>query len=268
MRLALFATLAGASLLAGCGSGSDDARNVDPFTPVQQKAAEHENKRHAAPRWERIAAFSGDGPARKSFNVDKKAIQWRIRWRCDSGAFRLSMTPRPREGARLETPKCRDSGRASSIETGTQRLDVRASGPWEIVVEQQVDTRIAEPPLRAMTSRDAKVIARGKFYRVERKAAGAASLYRLPTGRLALRFDGFETEVNTDLYVWLSRAKKPTTSRAAVKSPYVQIAALKSTWGDQNYLVPRRVKANAIRSIVIWCEPVNIAYVAAALKPS
>ena len=43
--------------------------------------------------------------------------------------------------------------------------------------------------------------------------------------------------------------------------------ALKSTIGDQNYLIPAAVDASEIRSIVIWCVPVRIAYTAASLRP-
>jgi hypothetical protein len=48
----------------------------------------------------------------------------------------------------------------------------------------------------------------------------------------------------------------------------VQIASLKSTLGSQNYVLPASVDEGSIRSIVIWCEPVRIAYAAATLRPA
>jgi hypothetical protein len=92
-------------------------------------------------------------------------------------------------------------------------------------------------------------------------------LYRLPSGRLALRFERFSTSSNTDLFVWLSKAPHPKTTTAAVKAPHDQFARLKSTLGSQNYLLPRSVKQADVESVVIWCEPVRIAYTAARLKP-
>jgi hypothetical protein len=35
--------------------------------------------------------------------------------------------------------------------------------------------------------------------------------------------------------------------------------------GNQNYEVPPDVPTERIRSIVIWCEPVSVAYIAAPL---
>ncbi len=43
------------------------------------------------------------------------------------------------------------------------------------------------------------------------------------------------------------------------------VRRLEATLGDQNYLLPRDVDASKLRSIVIWCEPVQIAYTAATL---
>ena len=49
--------------------------------------------------------------------------------------------------------------------------------------------------------------------------------------------------------------------------PKVSIGNLKSTLGDQNYEVPSELPTDRIRSIVIWFEPVSVAYIAAPLGP-
>lgn len=117
-----------------------------------------------------------------------------------------------------------------------------------------------------MRSADAKVLARGKFFEIERKGRGSATLYRLPGGRLALRMANFATDSNTGLFVWLSEARRPRTTRSAFRARHSEIALLKSTLGDQNYLLPRSIDASRIRSVVIWCAPVQIAYTAATLR--
>jgi len=126
-------------------------------------------------------------------------------------------------------------------------------------------TPLNEPPLRAMRSKRAVVLKRGTFYPVERRGKGRVALYRLPGNRLALRLRDFSTSSNTDLFIWLSGARRPKTTKQAVSAPHRQFARLKSTLGSQNYLLPRSVKAGDVRSIVIWCEPVRIAYTAARL---
>jgi hypothetical protein len=70
---------------------------------------------------------------------------------------------------------------------------------------------------------------------------------------------------NTDLFVWLSEARQPRTSAEAVGAGRVSVGNLKSTLGNQNYEVPPDVPTERIRSVVIWCEPVAIAYSAAIL---
>jgi glutathione S-transferase len=65
--------------------------------------------------------------------------------------------------------------------------------------------------------------------------------------------------------VWISSSPRPRTTRQALRSAHRQFASLKSTLGDQNYLLPANVTAADVRSIVIWCEPVQIAYTAASL---
>jgi len=117
-----------------------------------------------------------------------------------------------------------------------------------------------------MKAKDAEVVASGSFYPVERRGRGKAVLHELPNDRLALRLEGFGTSNNTDLFVWLSEAERPRTTKQALRSEHTEFALLKSTIGDQNYLLPKNADADSIGSIVIWCQPIRIAYTAATLR--
>jgi len=143
---------------------------------------------------------------------------------------------------------------------------VQTQGRWEVVVEQQVTEPIAEPPLPLMEEEGAEVVASGDFYSIDERGEGRAVLHELPSGRLALRLEGFATLANTDLFVWLSEARRPETTRQVLGADHTELALLKSTIGDQNYLLPEDLESDEIRSIVIWCEPVRNAYTAAALR--
>jgi hypothetical protein len=255
--------------LAGCGEQSDDkaaAPAKDPFRAVPEGTVVAPADK-AAPRWEPVTSFSGSGSATRPVTIAEGAIQWRARWRCEPGRFALVMSPAPRSGSARADGDCPGRGEHSWVADGRRELRVEASGRWRVNVEQEVDTALHEAPLAAMRAPGAKVVARGDFYKVERKGRGQAMLYRLANGRLALRMEGFATEANTDLFVWLSEARRPRTTRAAFAARHVEFAGLKSTLGDQNYLLPRSADASRIRSIVIWCEPVRIAYTAATLSP-
>lgn len=250
----------------GCGSEDAEEKGADPFAKVDPQVTKVRDR--AAPRWEPIATMKGTRPKERNIVVSKRAIQWRARWRCTKGELTMSVKPEPRSSPERPGGRCEGKGRGAAewIQSGRQTLRVNATGRWRVIVEQQVDTPLDEPPLRAMRSPRAEVLARGRFYEVERRGKGRAALYRLPTGRLALRFEEFNTSSNTDLFVWLSEAARPKTTSAAVKAPHDQVAVLKSTLGNQNYVLPRSVDADAIRSIVIWCEPVRIVYTAAGLR--
>jgi hypothetical protein len=256
-------------VLAGCGGDREEAgeRGEDAFSLVQKRPQTVRAPAKAAPRWERVARLAGRGERTVRLDVARGAIQWRTGWRCSDGRIALSVTPPPPAGDSNHEGRCPGPGEASWIQTGALRLAVAATGRWSAVVEQQVDTPLHEPPLPAMGSPRARVLARGRFYGIERTGEGAALLYRLPTGRLALRLEGFRTTPSDGLFVWVSEGRRPRTTKETFRPRHVELRELKSTLGDQNYELPRSINAGAIRSVVIWCEPVRIAYAAAALQP-
>lgn len=259
-RAALIATVL-VTAAPGCGDGEPEQR--DPFEAISNKAPPAMSS--ASPRWEHLATLSGPGSRTRAIEVDDRAIQWRARWRCRRGRLAIEVDPPPSEGNPLARAGCPRRGRTESIQTGSIDVTAAGAGDWLVKIEQQVDTPLNDPPLAGMSP--GNLLARGDFYDIDKPAEGTASLYRLPGGRLALRFEDFQTSANVDLFVWLSEAREPRTTKQAFRAPYRVAAELKSTQGDQNYVLPAGTDARDVRSIVIWCEPVRNAYVAAALRP-
>ncbi|MFP5316854.1 MAG: DM13 domain-containing protein [Acidimicrobiia bacterium] len=263
------AVLAGLSLLAACGGGAaEDDRTpsaADTTIASEGPAPTTASGPRAAARWETVVTLEGTGSTVTApFTILDEAIQWRARWECTSGTLRVESDPPPRRPAPLvEAPSCPLTGEGFSIVTGQVKLSVTASGPWKMIVDQQVDVPLNEPPLPAMAS--ARVVGQGEFYNVEKNGKGTARLYQLGDGTRALRFEDLEVNQNTDLFVWLNTAANPKTSRDAVSADYWVLGNLKSTVGSQNYVIPPEIPVDRVRSIVIWCEPVAIAYAAAAL---
>lgn len=263
--------VAGLLALAGCGGAdSDDAgarTTADPFKQVSREPSTTRTARRAAPRWERVGHFQGVTPTVVPVKIAPRAIQWRARWRCSAGKLALAVEPKPRGTAEKPGGNCPGSGETTWVQTGEQQLRITAGGRWSVVVEQQVDTPLREPPLAAMRAPGARLLKSGRFYPVERQGRGTAHLYRLADGRGALRLDDFRTSSNTDLFIWLSVAAKPKTTKEAVAAKRLgRLIALRSTIGEQNYMLPRKVDPARVRSIVIWCVPIQIVYTAAGLK--
>lgn len=274
-RLAM-AVLAVTVLAVSCG-GSDDeevgttgttAAGAEPGTPAAGASTTSTTKAvpRSAPRWETVTTLNGSGKqTTDAFAILDDAIQWRVRWNCNApGAMKITSDPPPRKGRPVAEGACPGQGEGFGIHTGSIRLIVETSGAWGVTVDQQVDTPLLEDPVEGMTSE--ALVGEGAFVNVEMTGTGTARLYELPGGKRYVRLEpDFQVSNNTDLFLWLSEAEAPKTSKEAADTPHVQLGNLKSTLGSQNYLVPSNLPTEKVRSIVIWCAPVAIAYAAAPL---
>jgi hypothetical protein len=267
-RRTVLAMVVLALVLAGCGGGSDGGdSNAGPATTAGSAGGPDTTVAgpKSAARWETVSTFNGSGAfTTPEFNILPGAIQWRVRFTCTTGTLRINSNPPPRRPGAVVDATCPKEDTGYSIVTGPVRMQIEATGAWRAVVDQQVDTPLDEPLLPGMTPD--RVVAQGSFYKVEVRGEGTAKLYRLPDGKRILRFENFVTGENTDLFVWLSETARPTTSEQSIRSPHIEITNLKSTIGNQNYEIPASIPTEKIKSIVIWCQPVQIAYAAAALS--
>ncbi len=231
-------------------------------------AATPASARRSQPWWQPVATFSGDGDDEtRPFAIADHAIQWRIAWECERGAFGLQ--PRRPSGKPFghplaQTSSCPDKAVGYSVERGPTSLAIRAGGPWRARVEQQVDLPLVEPPLAA--SRRSRVLARGRFGGVDREGSGEVRIHRLRDGSAALRLENFYVSPNVDLEAWLSESPGPRTTRQATRAPFRRVAFLKATAGSMNFRVPDGVDLGRYRSVVIWCEITHNAYAAAPLR--
>ncbi len=253
-RLPARLVVAAMVLVAGCSTGSRD--ESAPTTTVREEKV--------APRWDRLARLTGSGDqVTERFEVAPEALQWRVTVACDgAGSVRVGLDGEVPALAVVDG--CPGSSFGYSIRTGPATLDVVAGGTWEVVVDQQLDTPVAEAALPGMTA--AARVAAGELYGIDQEGAGTATLYRFD-GEAALRLDPFVVTRNSDLFVWLSDAPAPRTSREALDSRHVQVARLTATAGAQNYRLPDTVDLDWVRSVIVWCEPVRSAYAAASLSP-
>lgn len=221
----------------------------------------------AAPRWVPVVSNSGVGSSDDvSFRIDDMAIQWRLHWECTSGVLTIRQGSAKPEGSPLvDATVCPERGQAEAIESGVVRLTIQAQAVWHFAVEQQLTSPLRERALPGMER--STLVAVGEIRGIEFPGAGRAELYRLRDDRLVLRLVQLVVPPNSDLEVRLSETRRPRTSSDVVGSFVAVIGPLKSTVGDQNYELPRNVEARRIGSIVIWCEPVRVAYAVAALVP-
>ncbi len=251
------------TVMAMGGKDDDPTKEPSPFTSIEGKSARGDMPRAQA-RWEQVTTFTGSGPAQRSFAISARAVQWKADWSCRSGNFQAAIGRPQQAGSRRVTSSCPGVGVESSTGHGQGRLQIAASGPWRVVIRQQVDTPLEEPPLAAMAQ--GQLLARGRVHSVQKHGEGMVSLYRLPNGRLALRFEKFYTSASPGLRLWISRARNVTSTLQARKSRYSDAGALRSTLGSYNQMLPASTRADEVRTIVIWCPTVLVAFSAAPLR--
>ncbi len=215
------------------------------------------------PWWQDVGTLSGSGsrtvprPA-----VGAGAIQWRMKWSCETGRFAVA------DGAkRLIDAACPAAKTKELVAKPSGPLSITADGPWRMGVEQQVDVPLNEPPLAAMRAAGTREVATGRFYRMDQVGRGKITFYRLPDGRRAVRLDDFYVTPNVDLEIRLTSLRRPRTTAQYLKSRSILVAPLDVTTGSMNFIVPRGVDPADYRSVVIWCENVISAYAAATLQP-
>ena len=216
------------------------------------------------PWWQRVTRLRGTGPSASAVSVAADAIQWRVKARCGSG----HLTVRTPGGATplVDTP-CPAAKTAYGSGTGERRLQIDADGPWRVDVEQQVDVPLDEPPLPAMRARGSSVVGTGRLYRIDQYATGTATLYRLPSGRSALRLRDFYVTPNVDLELRLSRLAAPRSTAEFRRAASSFMSRLDVTAGSLNFVLPKGLDPTGYRSVVVWCPPVLSAYGAATLEP-
>ncbi len=218
------------------------------------------------PWWQGVTKLEGVGPmTTPAFTIADDAVQWRVRWTCETGRLILRAPARAKPVA---DANCPGTNLGYGTRTGSMSLEVTAEGPWRLDVEQQVDVPLNEPPLPAMTAPGAVAVATGSFYRVDQVGTGTVTVYRLADDTYALRLDNFFVTANSDLEIQFSPLDAPTSTDQFTKAARsASISSLDVTTGSLNFSVPKTVNPTQYKSVVIWCERLFSAYAAATLRP-
>jgi len=243
----------------------DAARSTDT-TLARVDASGSETVLRSQPWWQGLTTLRGSGPmTTPAFTVDSGAIQWRARWTCQSGRLEVQAASSSRPVVNADCPGS-DTGYGS--QKGPVTLQVTATGPWELQIDQQIDVPLNEAPLASMTAPGAAKVSGGDFYRIDQFGNGRATVYRLASGGYAVRLENFYVTPNTDLEVELSPLASPRTTQQVAGAQNVSIASLDVTAGSMNFTLPPGVNPANYKSVVIWCERLFSAYAAATLTPA
>ena len=143
-------------------------------------------------------------------------------------------------------------------------VDPLAEGTPSMVVPMASigpDEMMSEP----MPDEDGPSVLRsGTFVDRDHPTSGTAKVIELEDGSLILRLEDFATDNGPALQVYLSTA--PTDAgHGDFDDDFVHLGALKGNIGNQNYDIPAGTDLDTYTTVVIWCDPFNVAFGAAAL---
>ena len=111
------------------------------------------------------------------------------------------------------------------------------------------------------------ILAKGRFKDADssHRGKGNTAIFESAAGTQILRFTEFEATNGPDLEVWLVASGEIKQSRDVINSKFVSLGPLKGNIGDQNYVLPKAVKASDYRSVVIWCKQFGVLFASARL---
>jgi hypothetical protein len=246
-------------------AGSRVAGTLAAGSPTPTTAAPRaETVLKSQPWWQGLTTLEGTGSATaRPFNVVEDALQWRVKWTCETGRLVVRV---PNQARPVVDAACPGSDVGYGVRKGSVALDVRADGPWRMVVDQQVDVPLHEPPLAEMSAPGTRKVLTGSLYRMDQVGTGTLDFYRLADGRYVLRLDNFFVTANIDLELRLSPLEEPRTTEQYMNAPSVWVAPLDVTTGSLNFTVPPDVDPTRYRSVVVWCPIIDSAYAAATLR--
>lgn len=143
--------------------------------------------------------------------------------------------------------------------------------PAEVSVQatQAMSTAMAEPTKmmeEAMPEAEMTLLAQGSFYDIIHVGSGQALFYQLADGTRILRLQDFEVDNGPDLHVYLV-PNDPVATSVGVDIPgAIDLGKLKGNIGDQNYEIPADLDLSQFKSVVIWCQPFRVPFIAAPLQ--
>ncbi|MEM1116419.1 MAG: DM13 domain-containing protein [Bacteroidota bacterium] len=125
----------------------------------------------------------------------------------------------------------------------------------------EMEAAMPTEPMADAEMADAEIVAEGTFRDGDgHPASGQAILYRLADGSHTVRLEGLSTDNGPDLRVRLVR------SLDDLGDAVVDLGALKSTRGDQNYEVPSGTDVSAAAGVSVWCRTFSVDFGAAELN--
>lgn len=110
------------------------------------------------------------------------------------------------------------------------------------------------------------LLAQGDFYSVAHNGGGIAKFYQVEEIGIVLRLEEFLVEDGPDLHVYLTAADPVENTAGVDLVDAVDLGELKALSGDQTYEIPADLDLTSYHSVVIWCVPYQVPFIAAPMQ--
>lgn len=135
---------------------------------------------------------------------------------------------------------------------------------------EATETPIPSPTLEdseaIFESSSSLLIWEADFYPVAHAGGGTANVYMMDDGSLIVRLEDFEVEDGPELHVYLTDQDPVQNTEGTALTNAIDLGELKGLMGDQSYLVPSSLELSQYHSVVIWCVPFSVAFIAAPIQ--
>ena len=112
----------------------------------------------------------------------------------------------------------------------------------------------------AFASNASALNAKGSFKKKAHKIKGAWALVEIQDKQVLAFHNNFKTKDGTDLKIVLSKKSIRSLSKNPTLEASVDLSLLRSNKGDQNYVVPKTIKLEDYKSVLIHSEADNVLY--------
>lgn len=138
--------------------------------------------------------------------------------------------------------------------------------PTETPTSTPIPTVTPQNQEAIFESGSALLIWESEFYALAHNGRGSAKVFLMEDGGLILRLEAFEVEDGPDLHVYLVAEDPMPNSQGVEPALSFDLGRLKGLVGDQTYVLPAEIDLNQYHSVVIWCVPYQIPFIAAKFQ--
>ncbi|MEP7357373.1 MAG: DM13 domain-containing protein [Anaerolineales bacterium] len=153
----------------------------------------------------------------------------------------------------------------ATMEMATAAMATEMGATEAFATAMAANATATELPVAATDVPTTTVLAQGLFYNVVHEGHGQATVYQFADGSRVLRLDDFEVLNGPELHVYLAPVDPVQPVVGADIDGALDLGQLKGNIGSQNYDLPAGLDLAQYRSVIIWCQPFKVPFIAAPL---